>query len=143
MKTEKINIVLLIFIIGLVFIAARQEVPPQTTSYEFRQITVIESVVPGGLGRSRMLVKDDSGKLDEIKLKNFFSLTGINFGNVKNNDEQITSKVTELSAAGWELKDVTSGVYATTSVSGGGDNIMASSNATGIFITRYLFRKPV
>lgn len=142
MKTEKLNVLLLIVVIALVFIAARPEPTPQATNYEFKQITVIESVVPGGLGRSRMLVKDADGKLEEIKLKNFFSLTGINFGNVKNNDEQITGKVSELSAEGWELKDVTSGVYSQTSVSAG-DNIMGSSNTTGIFITRYLFRRPL
>ena len=140
MKTEKLNILLLVVIVGLVFIAARPDNPPQTTSYEFKQITVIESVVPGGLGRSRMLVNDPAGNLEEIKLKNFFSLTGINFKNVKNNDEMITDKVAELSGQGWELRDVTSGVYSSTSVSGGTDLGM-SANATGIFITRYLFRK--
>lgn len=131
-------------IVGLVillFVAAKPEKLFQNTSYDYKQVTVIESVVPGGLGRSRMLVNDPEGNLEEIKLKNFFSLVGINFGNVKKNDEKITSKISELTQSGWELQDVTSGVYSSTSVSGGGD-LGISANATGIFITRYLFKRP-
>ncbi len=136
------NTILLVIVIGVLFIAAKPEKLFQNTAYEYKQITVIESVVPGGLGRSRMLVNDDKGDLEEVKLKNFFSLVGINFGNVKKNDMKITSKVSELTQKGWELQDVTSGVYSSTSVSGG-DDLGISANATGIFITRYLFKKPM
>lgn len=136
------NHYLILTLIALIFVAAKPEKIFQNSSYEYKQVTVIESVVPGGLGRSRMLVNDPDGNLDEIKLKNFFSLTGINFGNIKKNDNTITAKVSELSQEGWELKDVTSGVYSSTSVSGG-DDLGLSANATGIFITRYLFRRPV
>lgn len=94
------------------------------------QVTVIESVVPGGVGRSRMISQDENGKMEETKLQNFFSLAGINFGNVMENDQQITNKISELSNKGWNLYDVTSGVY------GGSGN-----NNQGIFITRYLFNK--
>jgi len=95
------------------------------------QVTVIESVVPGGVGRSRMICQDENGKMEETKLKNFFSLAGINFGNVRENDQQITNKITELSNSGWDLYDVTSGVFSG-SGNGGGN---------GIFITRYLYKK--
>jgi len=94
------------------------------------QITAVESVVPGGLGRSRMISIDDKGKMEETKMKNFFSVAGINFSNIRENDLSITSKIQELSAEGWELYDVTSGVYS------GNEN-----NSNGIFITRYLFKK--
>jgi len=94
------------------------------------QVTVIESVVPGGLGRSRMICQDQNGKMEETKLENFFSMAGINFGNIRENDQQITNKISELTNQGWNLYNVTSGVYS------GNDN---SSN--GIFITRYLFNK--
>ncbi len=94
------------------------------------QITAVESVVPGGLGRSRMISIDDKGKMEETKMKNFFSMAGINFGNIRENDLSITTKIQELSADGWELYDVTSGVFS------GNEN-----NSTGIFITRYLFKK--
>jgi hypothetical protein len=141
MKKINQNTILLVAVIGMFFIAAKPEKLFQNTAYEYKQVTVIESVVPGGLGRSRMLVNDPKGNLEEIKLKNFFSLVGINFGNIKKNDEQITSKIAELTQQGWELDGITSGVYSSTSVSGG-DDLGISANATGIFITRYLLRKP-
>ncbi len=102
-------------------------------SEKWYQVTVIESVVPGGLGRSRMISQDENGKMEEIKLKNFFSLAGINFGNVKDNDVKITQKITDLTSEGWELYNVTSGVYSGSGGSGG--------NSNGIFITRYLYKK--
>ncbi len=135
------NSILIIAAIGILFIAAKPNKLFQNTVYEYQQVTVIESVVPGGLGRSRMLVNDSKGNLEEIKLKNFFSLVGINFGNIKNNDGKITDKVSEMTAEGWELEDVTSGVYSSTSVNAG-DDLGLSANATGIFITRYLFKRP-
>ncbi len=94
------------------------------------QITAVESVVPGGMGRSRMISIDEKGKMEETKMKNFFSLAGINFSNIRENDLSMTTKIQELTAEGWELYDVTSGVF-----SGN------ESNSNGIFITRYLFRK--
>ncbi|MCF8368718.1 MAG: hypothetical protein K9G76_06720 [Bacteroidales bacterium] len=94
------------------------------------QVTVIESVVPGGAGRSRMISIDESGSMEETKLENFFSLAGINFGNIRENDQQITNKISDLTNQGYELHDVTSGVYS------GNQN-----HNQGIFITRYLFKK--
>jgi len=103
----------------------------QIIQYQWRQISVIESVVPAGVGRSRLISTDSNGKVEETKLANFFSVTGINFSNVRANDQAITDKITEITDQGWEYNDVTSGVY--TDPEGG----------TGIFITRYMFRKPV
>jgi hypothetical protein len=102
-----------------------QPVQPQ---YEWNQVTVIESVVSGGMGRSRMISTDDTGKMQEEKLQNFFSMTGINFGNVRENDLKITNKVSTMSSEGWILHEITSGVY-------------AADKSTGIFITRYLFKR--
>jgi hypothetical protein len=95
---------------------------------EFMQITTIESVVPGGLGRSRMITQDANGKMEEVKMENFFSLVGINFENVRNNDRMITAKLTDMERTGWKLEHVTTGVYGV-------------ETSTGIFITRYLFKK--
>jgi hypothetical protein len=95
---------------------------------KYLQITAIESVVPGGLGRSRMITATADGKLDEMKLENFFSLVGINFENIRFNDRAITDKIEDLSRQGWELIQVTPGVY-------------SADKSTGIFITRYLFKK--
>jgi len=94
------------------------------------QVTVIESVVQGGAGRSRMISQDENGQMEEIKIENLFSLAGINFGNVRENDQQITNKITDLTNAGWELYTVAPGVY-----SG------SKNGGNGIFMTRYLFKK--
>ena len=108
---------------------------PKAEVYEFEQVTTIESVIPGGLGRSRMISSNPEGKLEEKKMKNFFSLTGINFKNIKENDKDISQKIASMYEEGWEMINVTSGVYS----SGVTDDLGAGG--TGIFITRYLFRR--
>jgi hypothetical protein len=94
----------------------------------YTQITTVESVVPGGLGRSRMVTTDPDGNFKEVNMENFFSLVGINFGNVRKNDKQITDKINDMTAEGWVLESVNSGVY-------------SADKSTGIFITRYLFKR--
>ncbi|ABG57577.1 hypothetical protein [Cytophaga hutchinsonii] len=101
-----------------------------TVEYDFQQITTIESVIPAGAGRSRMIATSPTGTLEETEMKNFFSISGINFGNVRANDKATTDKISQMVNAGWTLEQVTSGVYS------GTDN-----NSNGIFITRYLFKK--
>ena len=132
----------------------------------FKVITVIESIVPGGLGRSRLIengqevdintlttertngkksnqgqVKRKSAKIDkftESKMLNFYSLTGINFQNIASNDALITSKLNELSADGWELAFVTSGVESDSGVTAGSEG---QNDGKGIFITRMIFKR--
>ncbi|MCU0416443.1 MAG: hypothetical protein MUE33_04565 [Cytophagaceae bacterium] len=98
--------------------------------YEYMQITAVESVVPMGLGRSRLIASTPAGALEEIKLENFFSAAGINFGNIRFNDKTVTDRIEQLTNDGWELQQVNSGVYS------GNDN-----NSSGIFITRYILRR--
>jgi hypothetical protein len=101
-------------------------------TYVYKQITAVESVVPGGLGRSRLLTTDDNGQMLEKELKNFYSMVGINFENVANNDRVIVDRLNEYSAQGWELVQVST---ATNQQSSGGNS------SGGIFITRYILRK--
>lgn len=103
----------------------------QATLYEYKQFSTVESVVSGGIGRSRMVSTDGSGTTVEKDLLNFYSLVGINFGNVANNDRLIVDKINEYIGEGWELYTVTAGVHSPAEGKGG----------TGIFLTRYLFRK--
>ena len=127
-------------------------------AFEYRIVTSIESVVPMGLGRSRIIsAKEDKDykeytssrteednkqnkskrgdakvdNFDETKILNFYSATGINFQNVASNDALLSSKVNTMITEGWELTFVTSGVE---SDSGKGDG-------TGIFITRFIFKR--
>lgn len=101
---------------------------PSQGKVVFTQITTIESVVPGGLGRSRMVTTEPDGNFKEVNMENFFSLVGINFGNVRKNDQMITEKMNEMISQGWEVESINSGVY-------------SADKSTGIFITRYLFKK--
>lgn len=143
------------FIIVLIF-ASFNEVAAQ--SYEYRIVTSIESVVPMGVGRSRIISnqedkdykeftssrteenkKQNKSKrgeakvedFDETKILNFYSAVGINFQNIASNDALLSSKVNTMIEEGWELAFVTSGVE---SDAGKGDG-------TGIFITRFIFKR--
>jgi hypothetical protein len=126
---------------------------------EYKIITTVESIVPMGLGRSRMVdhrqtadykaltttrtdgkksdqgdVKRDDVKIenfDETKLLNFYSGVGINFQNISSNDAVVSSKLSDMAKEGWQLVFVTSGVE-----SDGGDK-----DNNGIFITRYIFKR--
>ena len=109
---------------------------PAATPYTYRQFSTIESVVPGGLGRSRVIISDQGDQEVGKDLLNFYSMVGINFKNVASNDRLIVETINEYTDQGWELHVVTTGVNSSGSGQGGG-------GGTGIFITRYLFRKPV
>jgi hypothetical protein len=102
---------------------------PAAASYKYMQISTVESIIPGGLGRSRILSTDQSGTVVEKELKNFYSFVGINFSNIANNDDVIVSRLNEIASEGWELYQTNTGVS-------------NEKNGGGIFITRYLFRKP-
>ena len=99
-------------------------------SYEYQTFTTIESIVPGGMGRSRMLVDNGSGSLDEQKIKNLYSVVGIKMENIFNNDLSVTEKLNDLSEDGWELAFTNTGVQSPTD---GGSN--------GIYCTRYILRR--
>lgn len=101
-------------------------------SYQFMQMTTIESIVAGGLGRSRVIFTPEFKGSKETQMENLFSLTGINMQNVRANEETILRLLTEVQAEGWDLVQVTP---LTQTLQSGG------STGQGIFMTRYLFRK--
>ena len=144
------KIILLLFIAG----ATVMDVQAQ----EFKVITSVESIVPNGMGRSRIINaleskdykeytsvqtdedntrnKSDRGDIrvknfEETKLLNFYNIGGIRFQNIAANDALLTSMINTMVADGWELAFVTSAVE---SEGGKGDG-------QGIFITRYIFKK--
>lgn len=111
------------------FFAFRTASP--ANEYRFRQFSTVESIIPGGIGRSRIVSTDESGTAIEKDLLNFYSMVGINFGNIANNDKLIVDKINEYTKDGWELYAVTSGVQSP-----------SEKSAQGIYMTRYLFRRP-
>lgn len=133
----------------------------KTTSpkYEFQLFTTIESIIPMGIGRSRIIMEKEDvdpllfatdrtdgktsgqGKVkredlkadnfEETKLLNFYSGVGINFQNIASNDAIIAAKINQMSAEGWELVHVASGV----------ESDSGKDDGQGIFITRYIFKR--
>lgn len=146
-------------VIASLTIAASVGEPATPPAPEYKVVTVIESIVPMGLGRSRIIeaktevntadatterldgkrsgqgqIRRRDLKIDEFsetKLLNFYSGVGINFQNIASNDAQISARIVELSAEGWSLEHVMSGVE---SDAGGEDG-------NGIYITRMIFKR--
>lgn len=112
--------------------AANDTATQQHIVYEYKQFSTIESVIPGGMGRSRILTTDDNGQMIEKDLKNFYSMVGINFGNIANNDRAIVDRINQYSNEGWELMQVSTGSHAQHS---------DGNSSGGLFITRYLFKR--
>ena len=131
---------------------------PEASAQQFKVITCVESIVPNGLGRSRIInsqedknyreytsvqTEDDNSRntsdrsdirvknFEETKLLNFYNLGGIRFQNIAANDALITSMINTMISEGWELAFVSSAVE---SEGGKGDG-------QGIFITRFFFKK--
>ncbi len=129
------------------------------SAQEYKVVTIVESILPGGMGRSRMIEatttldhnnyttertdgKDSKqGDVDrsdlkinafkETKMLNFFSMVGINFQNIASNDAMIMSKLNEMDAQGYELAFVASGV----------ESDAGKDDGQGIFITRLYFKR--
>jgi hypothetical protein len=149
MKVSKI-LFALVFVFSS-FIASAQE---------YKVVTIVESIVPMGLGRSRIIetqgkvdvealtttrdgnksnsgdvdrdeIKDSGENLKETKLVNFYSLVGINFGNIASNDAVIASKINYMVKQGWAVAFITSGV----------ESDAGKDDKKGLFITRIFFVK--
>ena len=143
-----------LFLFSLMLLAFAPGLSAQT----YKVITSVESIVPNGLGRSRIVNaqedkdykeyttvqteedntrnKSDRSEIrvknfEETKLLNFYNIGGIRFQNIAANDALISSMINDMVANGWELVYVTSAVE-----SDAGDK-----DGNGIFITRYIFRK--
>lgn len=163
MKTSKDIAIGIFALIGFAAIITgfKSEEISTVQQYEYEIVTVVESVVPKGLGRSRMIAKTevvdynssttvrmedgekDKSKNDkrkdirtkafeETKLLNFYNIGGIRFNNIATNDAMVKSKLNQMTADGWELAFVTGGVESS------GDK-----DPNGIYLSRYIFKKPL
>ena len=95
----------------------------------FMQITTVESVVGGGFGRSKMVITKEDGSQEEKDLENLFSMTGINFKNIRANESLILQTIKTYTDAGWKLKSTTP------------LTLSPGQSSNGIFMTRYLLVK--
>ena len=130
MTKIKLPLVLLFFLINFCL-------QGQIVKYDVEVVTCVESLVPGGLGRSRMYTtkaelnyldfttrqtaaKKDRNKsnrknirikdYEETKLLNLYNEGGIRFQNVASNDALVTSKINDMLSQGWDLFFVSTGV---------------------------------
>jgi len=122
-------------------------------------VTVVESIVPMGIGRSRLIETNETinpapltttrtedknygqGKIDreeakvenfnETKLLNLFSGVGINFQNIASNDAVVSGRLNQLLAEGWKIAHVLGGV----------ESNAGQQDGQGIFMTRYILTK--
>ena len=158
MKNIKDITISIFAVIGFVaIITAFTNQPEEQKSLEFETVTVIESLIQNGLGRSRMISKtenvdyreattirkEDGEKekskksrseirtkaFEETKLLNFYNIAGIRFNNIATNDAMIKAKLNEMSAQGWELVSIAAGVES------------ADKERDAIFITRFFFKE--
>jgi len=131
----------------------------QESVFEFKVITSVESIVPNGMGRSRIIDSDEIRdykefnsersedddernkskrsdirveNFEETKLLNFYNVGGIRFQNIAANDAVISSKINSMIEEGWDLAFVTSAV----------ESDAGNDDGQGIFITRYIFKRP-
>jgi hypothetical protein len=159
MKTIKITSIFLgVFALAFVLFSFRNSSSEEPIKPKFTSFTVIESIVPTGIGRSRIINaleqrdykeftsiqtesdnspnKSDRSEIrvknfEETKLLNFYNLGGIRFQNIAANDAVINSKVNAMLAEGWQLVSIVSGV----------ESVGSSEDSNGIFITRFYFKR--
>ncbi|MCK8481507.1 hypothetical protein [Psychroserpens algicola] len=147
---------LLVFTFLATTVFAQEELKQQ--EFEVKVITSVESIVPDGLGRSRLIsanekrdykkftstqTEDDNTRnkskrkdirvkdFEETKLLNFYNVAGIRFQNIAANDAVISSKLTAMISEGWDLLFITSAV----------ESDAGANDGNGIFITRYIFKR--
>lgn len=99
-------------------------------SQQFMQVTTVESVLSGGIGRSKMIVTNPDGSQQESSMENMFSMVGINFKNIKQNEDKLVTTLKSYTDNGWKIAHVTSFTLSQNDTGGG-----------GIFMTRYLLSK--
>ncbi|PZR28524.1 MAG: hypothetical protein DI535_06495 [Citrobacter freundii] len=127
----KRTITTLLIALCISFGLTAQETKP-VTSKQFMQINTVESVLAGGLGRSRMIITNPDGTQTDTDMDNLFSMTGINFKNIKDNENKIVKVLKTYTDNGWKLDHVTSLTLSQNDTGGG-----------GIFMTRYLLSREV
>lgn len=135
----KNNIILrqLIIVLAFLLCGVNSRGEGNLPQYDVTVVTCVESLVPNGLGRSRMFTtnvernyldftsqqtkaKKDKNKskrkdirlkeYEETKLLNFYNEGGIRFQNIASNDALVSSKINSMLSEGWELFFVSSGV---------------------------------
>lgn len=127
--------ILALVVSGALFLLSFKTAKPGAPKVKVMQLTAVESLVGGGMARSKLISSTTDGSIIEQELGHFYSLLGIKFENIRSNDQTIAIKLEEYLNSGWELVSNTSTFGSRASGSGSNDN--------GIVITRYVLKKTV
>jgi hypothetical protein len=133
MKTTLIKVTAIALVVAGAFVgfSSFEKAKTTQTGTKYMMMTTIESIIPAGLGRSRMYVTDENGKqTEDLKMENLYSMVGINMDNINTNNSMVVMKLQQLCAQGWELSNVATGVQSPSDQKG-----------QGIYMTRYLLQK--
>lgn len=157
-KLNGITLGISVVALGAVLFAFTSNSPAPPPAYEFTGFTVVESIVPNGMGRSRMIYalesrdykefttvrteeenernKSDREEIrvknfEETKLLNFFNIGGIRFQNIAANDAIVINKVNTMLAEGWEIVNIVAGV----------ESVGSKDDDNGIYVTRFYFKR--
>ena len=104
------------------FTAFKGKTEYQDSKPKYVHINILESVLTAGTGRSRCIITFPDGKSEEFELDNYYSMVGVNFGNVKENDKKVTLRINLLAEQGYQI-------------------ISQSSGGQGIFSTKIIMEK--
>jgi hypothetical protein len=121
---------------GALFFSSFKQAKPSAPKVKVMQLTAVESLVGGGMARSRLISSNAEGNIQEQELGHFYSLVGIKFENIHSNDVTISLKLEEYLNDGWELINSNSTFGSRASGNGG-------SSENGIVITRYVLKKTI
>ncbi|MDG1158701.1 MAG: hypothetical protein P8N19_04355 [Flavobacteriales bacterium] len=154
-KVNLLTVAIALIAVAASFVAFK---PSPAGAYEFTSFTVIESIVPNGFGRSRIInaletrdykeftsvrTEEENGRnkskrdeirvneFEETKILNFYNMGGIRFQNIAANDAVINNKVQTMMDQGWEIVSINSGV----------ESDAGKDDGEGIYITRFYFKR--
>lgn len=157
-KNYAITSVAVLMLLSGVFMSFKAATSEDSIKTEFTSFTVIESIIPSGLGRSRIIdaieerdykefakimSEDDNGRnksdrgdirvknYEETKLLNLYNMGGIRMQNIAANDAVVKSKVNTMLSEGWKIISINSAVEA----------FAGKDDTDGIFLTRYYFQR--
>lgn len=157
-RNHAITMVAALMLLSGVFMSFKAASTDEPAKMEFTSLTVVESIIPSGIGRSRIIqalegrdyteytkvmTADDKGRnkakrgdirvknYEETKLLNLYNMGGIRFQNIAANDAVLKSRVNAMLADGWEIISINSAVEA----------YAGKDDTDGIFLTRYYFKR--
>jgi len=157
-KNYAITTVAALMLLSGVFMSFKAASTDEPAKMEFTSLTVVESIVPSGIGRSRIIqalegrdykeytkimTEDDNKRnkskrgeirvknYEETKLLNLYNMGGIRFQNIAANDAVLKSRINAMLAEGWQIISINSAIEA----------YAGKDDDAGIFLTRYYFTR--